>query len=224
MRHLAIALAALLAFTAVGRAEPWPLPYEPGSLRYEWSMGGFNLIDGQAQVTLAPGGDGLVAEFSGATATLTLAPSGTASVPLGDSTFTVPIPTVLPMATLTAGTPQAGGGSFRVGFDVRLRLTDLGLNESAEYLFHAALFSQGGGSFLAEYDYVSSFSQYLSNGRIYTASPTWDGRPRSMAGTVTVYGHDPNVTVPGLPEPSSFVLLALGGLGLLGWRHRRRPS
>jgi hypothetical protein len=172
MRYLAYALAALLAVTASGRAGPWPLPYEAGNFRYEWSMGGFNLIDGQAQVTLAPGGDGLVAEFSGATATLTLAPAGTASVPLGDSTFTVPIPTVLPMATLTGGTPQAGVGpprSFRAGFDVRLRLTDLGLNESLDYLFHGALSGSNapGASFLAEYDYVHSLTSFFSNGRFY---------------------------------------------------------
>jgi hypothetical protein len=244
MRYLAIALAALLAVTAVGRAEllavtavgrAEPLVYEQTTFSYEWEVWSMQVFSGPAEFRFAwPGGGrpatGFVVTFGGKEATLSVAAGGTATVLLGMPGFTLP-PTVIPMFNLsTADGPAWAGGEayFSVEVTIAARITDLETGETVRYPVDA-LYSghtgPGGTHFGVGYaDPGYRPTPYMPSGRYYGVNLNWEDTLDGLVETAAVHAVDPDVIVPGLPEPSSLVLMGLGGLGLVGWRRVRRKE
>jgi hypothetical protein len=240
MRHLAYALATLLALTAAGRAEPLDFTYQ---LRIDaGNLAAYGPGPIHLSLPVADDGTGFMVDYGTGSIAFTVGGPFTQSVPdpgwailssLGNLTFT-PTP---------AG--PAGTFSFYASLYGSLTITDNGSGEVG--LLPLTLYLNGTvGPDGEAFTYATaSYAEVVLGGRAYGVNPEDDAvldttlNPLEVGTFIYAYpiqdtggwdsiGGDGTVSdtlsPQEAPEPSSLALLGLGGLGLLGWRHRRRPS
>ena len=240
--------APMLVFCAIALS-PSAIRADVVGFSYSWSVAAGDLgAGGVGPITLsqiaAADGSSVTINYGGGTATLAVAPSGSASTTPGGTDFASATPAIIPVGTLMtfASTGPVGSFWFSAGNQFTLHLTDTASGQSGDMTLFGSVNGTVAptGSNLVASVFGNSFQTLQLGTHTYSVDTLADlpgSDPGSLFTQVFIDRPDPSLLTPEggvdfgsnvpAPEPSSLLLAGtalsfLGGLSLRKRRNRAR--